>query len=147
MVDTQADFEQVRHLLPESVLALTTIIGLAETLALVKTLGGTTYPLRQGRTKGSESRLAYLEEIIGGAAMEKMVRALAPCDLFVPRCEQALLELRDRRIRTAFDVQTAGGTPAYEAVNDLALTNGLTDRHVWRILKKADRAAEQGGLF
>lgn len=67
----EEDFEAVRHLLPESVLALITIIGLTETVELVKNLGGTTYPLRQGRTKGSESRLAYLEEIVGGAAMEK----------------------------------------------------------------------------
>lgn len=56
----EEDFEAVRHLLPESVLALITIIGLTETVELVKNLGGTTYPLRQGRTKGSESRLAYL---------------------------------------------------------------------------------------
>lgn len=81
----EEDFEAVRHLLPESVLALITIIGLTETVELVKNLGGTTYPLRQGRTKGSESRLAYLEEIVGGAAMEKMVEALAPCDLFIPK--------------------------------------------------------------
>ena len=93
MTVDEEDFEAVRHLLPESVLALITIIGLTETVELVKNLGGTTYPLRQGRTKGSESRLAYLEEIVGGAAMEKMVEALAPCDLFIPKCEQALLSL------------------------------------------------------
>lgn len=143
----EQDFEAVRHLLPESVLALMTVIGLSETVELVKNLGGTTYPLRQGRTKGSESRLAYLEEIIGGAAVEKMVAALAPCDLFIPKCDQALLELRDRHIRRRFDVQTGKGVPAYEAVNDLALAHKLTDRHIWRILKKPDNAGEQGGLF
>jgi len=147
MTVDKEDFEAVRHLLPESVLALITIIGLTETVELVKNLGGTTYPLRQGRTKGSESRLAYLEEIVGGAAMEKMVEALAPCDLFVPKCEQALLELRDRHIRRRFDAQTGKGVPAYEAVNDLALAHGLTDRHIWRILKKPDNEGVQEGLF
>ena len=145
MVD--ADLARVRHLLPESVLALVTVIGLPETLSLVKHLGGTTYPLRKGRTRGSEARLAYLEEIVGGAAMAKMVEAMAPCDLFVPRCGMALLELRDRDIRRRFDVQTTKGMPAYEAVNDLALAHGLTDRHVWRILKKADNEGGQGELF
>ena len=116
-------------------------------MELVKNLGGTTYPLRQGRTKGSESRLAYLEEIVGGAAMEKMVEALAPCELFIPKCEQALLELRDRHIRRRFDAQTGKGVPAYEAVNDLALAHGLTDRHIWRILKKPDNEGVQEGLF
>lgn len=33
----EEDFEAVRHLLPESVLALITIIGLTETVELVKT--------------------------------------------------------------------------------------------------------------
>ena len=145
MVD--ADLARVRHLLPESVLALVTVIGLTETLSLVKHLGGTTYPLRKGRTRGSEARLAYLEEIVGGAAMAKMVEAMAPCDVFVPRCGMERLALRDRDIRRRFDVQTAKGMPAYEAVNDLALAHGLTDRHVWRILKKADREAVQAGLF
>ena len=145
-IDEQ-DFDAVRHLLPESILALMTIIGLPGTLALVRHMGGTTYPLRQGRTHGSTCRLAYLEEIVGGAAMAKMVEAMAPCDLFVPRCGMALLELHDRDIRRRFDVQTAKGMPAYEAVNDLALAHGLTDRHVWRILKKADREAVQAGLF
>ena len=39
----------------------------------------------------------------------------------VQRCETALYELRNRKIRSQFDRQTACGTPAYEAVNDLAL--------------------------
>ncbi len=109
-----ADFSAVKHLLPDSVQALITVIGFNETLEL-------TYPLRQGYTKNSQSRVAYLEEIIGSEATGRLVEAMAPCNLFIPRCETALYELRNRKIRSQFDRQTAGGTPAYEAVNDLAL--------------------------
>ena len=56
-----ADFSAVKHLLPDSVQALITVIGFNETLEL-------TYPLRQGYTKNSQSRVAYLEEIIGSEA-------------------------------------------------------------------------------
>lgn len=143
----EEDFAGVAHLLPDSIRALITLIGFEETQALIRHLGGTTYPLRLGRTSGSLSRLAYLEEIIGGTALDKLVTAMAPTDLFIPKCDNALQELRDRHIRRAFDRQTARGTPAYEAVNDLARAHGLTDRHVWRVLKKADNEAVQDGLF
>ena len=46
-----ADFGAVKHLLPDSVQALITVIGFNETLELVRLMGGTTYPLRQGYTK------------------------------------------------------------------------------------------------
>lgn len=139
--------DAVKHLLPDSVQALITVIGFNETLELVRLMGGTTYPLRQGYTKNSQSRVAYLEEIIGSEAAGRLVEAMAPCNLFIPRCETALYELRNRKIRSQFDRQTAGGTPAYEAVNDLALAHRLSDRHVWRILKQADKEAEQENLF
>lgn len=141
------DWEDVRHLLPESVQALITLIGFEAAFELVRHLGGTTYPLRQGRTQSTASGAAYLEEIAGAEAAEKMMRHLAPCNLFVPKCEAAMTELRDRRIRRAFDRQTASGVPAYQAAADLALAHRLTDRHIWRILKRPDKVAEQGGLF
>lgn len=146
MFDEQ-DFEAVTHLLPDSVRALITLIGFDATLDLVRALGGTTYPLRQGRTKSTESGSAYLAEIVGDAAAEKMVLAMAPCNLFVPKCDTALLELRDRKIRRQFDRQTAAGVPAYQAANDLAMAYRLTDRHIWRVLKKPDNVAAQSGLF
>lgn len=142
------DFDSIRHLLPESVLSIITVIGLTETLELVRNLKGTTYPLREGRTRNSEARLAYLEEIIGGQALEKLVIAMAPCDLFIPRCERAIMELRDRMIRRQFEEQLAAGAPAYEAANDLALAYNMTDRQIWRIVKKIDRdTVRQDGLF
>ena len=77
-----ADFGAVKHLLPDSVQALITVIGFNETLELVRLMGGTTYPLRQGYTKNSQSRVAYLEEIIGSEAAGRLVEAMAPCNLF-----------------------------------------------------------------
>ena len=100
-----ADFGAVKHLLPDSVQALITVIGFNETLELVRLMGGTTYPLRQGYTKNSQSRVAYLEEIIGSEAAGRLVEAMAPCNLFIPRCETALYELRNRKIRSQFDRQ------------------------------------------
>lgn len=68
--------DAVKHLLPDSVQALITVIGFNETLELVRLMGGTTYPLRQGYTKNSQSRVAYLEEIIGSEAAGRLLRAI-----------------------------------------------------------------------
>ena len=84
---------------------------------------------------------------MGGESMQKLVDTLAPTDLYIAKCERALFELRDRAIRRQFDRQISQGAPAYEAVNDLALAHQLTDRHVWRILKRTDNEMGQEGLF
>ena len=42
---TEQDFEDVKHLLPQSVVAMITVIGLEATFHMVKVWGGTNYPI------------------------------------------------------------------------------------------------------
>lgn len=61
-------------------------------------------------------------------------------DVHIPLCKAALRELRDREIRARFDEMTMEHHySARQAVAELAGCYGIASRHVWRLLKQADK--------
>jgi Mor family transcriptional regulator len=70
--------------------------------------------------------------------------------MYIPRCAAALREVMHRQIRRDFDTLTRGCS-SLQAVANLATTYRISDRHVWRVLKRQNREAqappEQNALF
>lgn len=136
-----SDYPDIAHLLPGSVLALITVIGIDATLMLIDHYGGTTFPVALGKTVTGKATRAVLAEIIGEEAADRLCHAYgAQGKLWVPKCEGLTLELRNRRIRATFDRHTiGGGMTAADSVREIARRYHLTDRHIWRILKEVDQ--------
>lgn len=131
------NFDGVEHLLPDVVKTIVKLIGLPTTVRLVEQLGGTTFPVALRRSRLGEIRYEALAEIVGPEAADQLTGHFGGDVLYIPRCVKAIRELMYRSIRSEFDMLTREHT-ANHAVTRLALRYRMADRHVWRILKRAD---------
>lgn len=132
------NLDAVQHLLPEVVQTVVKLIGPTASLTLIEKLGGTTLAATTRRTRQGEARFEELAEAVGAEIAEALTRHFGRDRLYIANCQKALLELSHREIREQFDGLTRHHTAAY-AVRQLALRHHYSDRHVWRILKRADR--------
>lgn len=121
--------------LPATARDMAEVIGLRKTLRLVEALGGTTFPVPKRETKLGELRFNVLADVIGVDAADILVRRYGSTDLYIPRCAEALRRARDAVICREYDrlIQTMSGN---EAVQRLARTHRLSDRHIFNILKR-----------
>ncbi|HZZ04619.1 Mor transcription activator family protein [Paraburkholderia sp.] len=144
------DFTNVEHLLPEAVQALITLIGLPAVVRLVEQLGGTTFPVALRKSRLGEIRYEALSEVVGSDAADAITKHFGGEALYIPRCVAALREVMHRHIRRDFDSMTREHS-AIHVVNQLALRYRMSDRHVWRVLKRPDMQAQpppkQDNLF
>lgn len=148
----EQDFAAVAHLLPGSVLEMVTLIGAEPTLALLRAYGGTTFPVSKNVRKLGRATHAALAEVVGERAADKLCEQFGDREkLWLPKCERAVRELRDRKIRRQFDELTGkDGMTAFWVVQNLAASHRLTDRTVWDILNRTDQtqtADVQDSLF
>lgn len=141
-------FDEVFDLLPDTIRTVAQLIGLPLTLRLVETLGGTTFPVSKNKTRMGQIRFEALAEVVGVEAAEALTRHFGGDVLSIAKCDVALRELRDRKIRAEFDAMTHEHSALY-AVVLLARKNRITDRHVWRILKQSNKlwSVTQHSLF
>lgn len=140
---SEEDFRAVQHLIPEAFWAVVRVVGVSTAWDLVRKWGGTFMPVGQNRRGTGKKLHAVLVEIIGSEELAQQLETMymAERGFYVPKCEEAFREMRDRQIRRDFDELT--GRPrypmkAYLAVRNLALDYDLTERSVWKILKSAD---------
>ena len=121
----QDDFVDLKHLLPPSFAGLVEVIGLAMAFELVEKFGGTTFPIGKNKTNQGKIEIA-----LNGQR-----------ELYVPKCQAALLTCRNREIRRQFDELTT--RPNYPmtgvcAVNNLAREYHLSARQVWNIVNSGE---------
>ncbi|WP_175992329.1 Mor transcription activator family protein [Burkholderia vietnamiensis] len=144
------DFANVEHLLPEAIQTLIRVIGLSACVRLVEQLGGTTFPVALRKSRLGEIRYEALSEVVGSDAADAITKHYGGESLYIPRCVTALRELMHREIRAEFDSMTREHS-AIHAVTRLAVRYRMSDRHVWRVLKRPDMTAqlqpEQDDLF
>lgn len=84
---------------------------------------------------------------LGKRCAAKLVTAFGGTPLYVPRCSSVLTKLRQQEIIETFSRHTAQGKSSTAAVSCLARRHGLSDRQVWKILKKVASAPAQGYLL
>ncbi|MCX9038839.1 hypothetical protein NLN82_22710 [Citrobacter portucalensis] len=143
------ELEQVKSLLPETVLDIAELIGFPATIELVRVFGGTTLPLGKGIRSLGAYAAKRLRETIGE---EKTVILTKACDgeiLYLPRCNSALRELRNRAFIREFHARYAEGISTPQLMIDLCPKYGFSDRFAWKILKaeKVSAATQQHPLF
>ena len=111
-------------------------LGPAAVLRLVSTLGGTTIPVPMRATATGEVRYRHLCDLLGEDLAAALCREYAGTDLYVPACKMAIMDQRDAALIRDRDAMARAGLAEREIVTGLALKYGLSDRHVWRVLKR-----------
>lgn len=113
--------------LPATARELVEVMGLEATINLVKDFGGD--DLRIPEVVNGTSRMwDILVETVGPEAAAKLVHRYKGTVIYVPKCQAALIKLRDTEIIRRYD--------AGEPFDTLRREHKITRRHLFRILKK-----------
>ncbi|MDK4583302.1 Mor transcription activator family protein [Kingella kingae] len=133
--------------LPESVQSIADVIGLADTIALVKAIGGSRFKF--GKGKHNTARLALLHEAIGKPQTEKLLAVFGGDVMYIPRCQLALQRLRNQRFRADYAALTDNGkTSKAMALLQLLPKYQISNRTADAILQEREvLKVAQGDLF
>ena len=101
---------------------LVELIGLPAAIELIRAKGGTSFSVPLGITLRGQEQREKLVQIIGREQATKLIGRYGGTTLYIPTCRQAFVDTRDRNINLERD--------------ELA-REGLSDRQIWRILKKS----------
>lgn len=88
-----------------------------------------------------------LRRRLGARCTAKLVAAFGGTPLYVPSCAGVLTKLRQRAIIEYFTRETTRGVSSTATVANLARRHGLSDRQIWKILKKTASTSAQGHLL
>ncbi|MGD9611234.1 MAG: Mor transcription activator family protein [Desulfovibrionaceae bacterium] len=128
--------------LPASVAELVDLIGLQTAMRLVRSLGGTTFPVPRVLTSQGRRRYEMLADVVGSEAADAIVKRYGGDDLYIPRCAAALQAARDAEINEYFVTETNKGRSSAEVVFHLARRYKLSDRRIWLILKTLPESSD-----
>ena len=103
---------------------LVELIGLPAAIELIRAKGGTSFSVPLGITLRGQEQREKLVQIIGR-------------EQAIPTCRQAFVDTRDRNINLERDELAREGLSERALVSVLAVRHGLSDRQIWRILKKS----------
>jgi Mor family transcriptional regulator len=136
--------EKYPALLPDSVREMADHLGLRNTLLIVKRLGGASHDIPKGDTSIGRVRERWLKEILGDEAAEALVYHYGGCDgVYIPKCQVLFSAIQDVAMQERFDELSGEGLSARSIVPMLVVEFGLSDKTVWKALKRdpADRLA------
>lgn len=135
------------ELLPETIRSMVQRIGLANTLVVVKKLGGTTWRVADGKTDDGRKQRKALADLVGEAIEAALHQHYAGADLYIAQCRALMTGLRDAAIHQEFDHLIRQGISARTVVTRLARQHRLSDRWIWEILNKVPVSSPQTELF
>lgn len=143
------DIEQVKALLPESVQQIAELIGYPATARLLDKLGGTTFPIGKGLRALGAARATLLRETIGDVNAQLLVKHFGGEVLYLPRCDRALRELRNRSFLAEFAQLRDSGVSSLMVMTQLCPKYGFSDRFAWGLVSesKAANLITQQNLF
>lgn len=113
------------------------LIGLPATLELVRAKGGTSFVVPLGITRRGQEQREKLVQIVGREQATRLIGRYGGTTLYVPSCRQAFVDTRNGNINRERDELSRKGLSERALVAVLALRHGLSDRQIWRILKKS----------
>lgn len=114
--------------LPRLAREMIEVMGEQATMKLVHEMGGLRLVVPGWPLKRPSSRYQHLEEIVGPDAAQAFATRWGNIEVQVPLAKKALMRLRDRSIVEAY---AKGVQPP-----ELARRYGITEGHVWRVLKR-----------
>lgn len=141
------DLEQVRDLLPPIVLELIDLIGYRDTTILIGKLGGISFPIGVSARKRGNRRADVLIDIIGAKAAALIEQRFGGEVLYIPRCESALREWRNRSFVAQYQQHIAAGESGRFALMALCPQFGLSDRQAQKILAQSTEVKQQMDLL
>ena len=109
----------------------------ARELVKVKVLKNCLDELSEVAEALAEASGAELVQIIGREQATKLIGRYGGTTLYIPTCRQAFVDTRDRNINLERDELAREGLSERALVSVLAVRHGLSDRQIWRILKKS----------
>lgn len=133
--------------LPASLRDMADRLGLPAVSYLVEKLGGTTIPVPLRASAIGEARYRRLCEIIGKDIARALCREYGGVALYIPNCRAAVMDARDAEIIAVRDALAKQGITEREIVERLARQYRLSDRQVWRILKRIPCQTASAPLF
>lgn len=128
------NLEHVAHLLPEMIKDLGNRIGLYEAFSIAKSIGGTSTYIP--KNESSETAQYLIQKLESKELAKALIKNYGGEILYIPRCSEAERELRNIEIHCTAALGISAGRDMNSIVNELALMHAISDRHVWRILKK-----------
>lgn len=137
------NLQQVTELLPPAVIQIADLIGFPATEQLLKAFGGTTFPVGKGLRALGANRAALLRDTIGDHNTQLLIKNFGGEALYLPRCDRALRELRNRRFLAEFDDVRQGGTSSLMAMTFLCPKYGFSDRFGWQLLSQKKNGLAQ----
>lgn len=114
--------------LPELAKEMVSVIGVEDTIRMVKVYGGMTIAFSDERRPDVGSRRDIIERLIGKKKATAFFRHFANRVLYVPRCVSAINRVRNRQVCT---------DAASLSVPELAMKYQLSERMIWNILKES----------
>lgn len=144
------NFEDVKSLLPDSVVVIAGLIGFDATAKLIERLGGRSFPIGKAMSLRGERRLNLLKDVLGEEKTNIISNHFGGASLYIPRCDKAFREWRNWQFLAEIDRLKASGISTVEAIETCCSDFGLTDRKAWEVLKRlrSERhGRQQGSLF
>jgi hypothetical protein len=135
------DLEQVKELLPDIVLQIAGLVGYPVAADLVRILGGTSFRFSSPLIE------AMLTDDIGPARAATLKAHFGEESLYLPRCDRALRELRNRSFVDEFCKLCRDGISSPRAIRMLCPKYGFSDRYAWGLLSQQKHSPAQGSLF
>lgn len=131
--DTQLDL----NVFPEAVQFLINLIGEEGTFSLIQHYGGSTLRIPRGDTIVGRTKIDLLAQKIGKQEVQNIVQEFGGTCIYIPNCKKLLTAKQHAKIIQDRDKLAAKGISERQLVSDLARRYKLSDRHIWRILKKS----------
>lgn len=149
MQTIQPDYEQVQELLPESVQQIASLIGFPATSKLIQQFGGVQFRIGKGLRSSGQRRIALLQETLTPEQVALLMQHFSGEDLYIPRCQDAWREWRNRCFLAEIEQLKAEGESLTMALTLLCPKYGIAATRAWELLRtgQAPSCGEQPSLF
>lgn len=132
-----SDIQLDLNVFPEAVQFLINLIGEEGTFSLIQHYGGSTLRIPRGDTIVGRTKIDLLAQKIGKQEIQNIVQTFGGTCIYIPNCKKLLTAKQHAKIIQDRDKLAAKGISERQLVSDLARRYKLSDRHIWRILKKS----------
>lgn len=149
MQTIQPDYEQVQELLPESVQQIASLIGFPATSKLIQQFGGVQFRIGKGLRSSGQRRIALLQETLTPEQVALLMQHFSGEDLYIPRCQDAWREWRNRCFLAEIEQLKAEGESLTMALTLLCPKYGIAATRAWELLRagQVPSGGEQPSLF
>ncbi|MDO5770388.1 MAG: Mor transcription activator family protein [Psychrobacter sp.] len=129
--------EMTPEQLPDVITDIAALIGYSNALLIVQNLGGVDFNIPKGGNENSR-RAQTLVDIVGQEAADKIMKAFGGAKLYIPRCQAALIFVRNKEFRTAIEMAVASGMSQTAALEQYAPQFGFSERWAYVVLSRRD---------